>query len=48
MNEREQKIIVRSEPSKVINTAVGDQVLIGWDEQKNMVFDDDGKNVTMQ
>jgi len=48
VNEGEQKIIVRSEPSMVINTAVGDQVMIGWDEQKVMVFDIDGKNVTMQ
>ena len=48
VNEGEQKIIVRSEPSKVINTAVGDQVIIGWDEQKVMVFDVDGKNITMQ
>ena len=48
VNEGEQKIIVRSEPSMVINTAVGDQVMIGWDEQKVMVFDVDGKNVTMQ
>jgi len=48
VNEGEQKIIVRSEPSKVINTAVGDQVMIGWDEQKVMVFDVDGKNITMQ
>ena len=48
VNEREQKIIVRSEPSKVINKAVGDQVMIGWDEQKVMAFDVDGKNVTMQ
>ena len=48
VNEGEQKIIVRSEPSNVINTAVGDQVMIGWDEQKVMVFDVDGKNVTMQ
>ena len=46
VNDGEQKIIVRSEPSMVINTAVGDQVLIGWDEQKVMVFDVDGKNVT--
>ena len=48
VNEGEQKIIVRSEPSNVINTAVGDQVMIGWDEQKIMVFDVDGKNITMQ
>ena len=48
VNEGEQKIIVRSEPSKVLNTAVGDQVMIGWDEQKVMVFDVDGKNITMQ
>ena len=48
VNEGEQKIIVRSEPSNVINTAVGDQVLIGWDEQKVMSFDVDGKNITMQ
>ena len=48
VNEGEQKIIVRSEPSMVINTAVGDQVMIGWDEQKVMVFDVDGKNITMQ
>ena len=48
VNEGKQKIIVRSEPSMVINSAVGDQVMIGWDEQKVMVFDVDGKNVTMQ
>jgi multiple sugar transport system ATP-binding protein len=48
INEGEQKIIVRSEPSMVINSAVGDQVVIGWDEQKVMVFDVDGKNVTMK
>ena len=48
VNEGEQKIIVRSEPSMVINTAVGDQVMIGWNEQKIMVFDVDGKNVTMK
>ena len=48
VNEGEQKIIVRSEPSKVVNTVVGDQVMIGWDEQKVMVFDVDGKNITMQ
>ena len=48
VNEGEQKIIVRSEPSNVINTAVGDQVMIGWDEQKVMVFDVDGKNITMK
>ena len=48
VNEGEQKIIVRSEPSMVINSAVGDQVMIGWDEQKVMVFDIDGKNVTMK
>ena len=48
VNEGEQKMIVRSEPSMVINTAVGDQVMIGWDEQKIMVFDVDGKNITMQ
>ena len=48
VNEGEQKIIVRSEPSKVINAAVGDQVMIGWDEQKVMAFDVDGKNVTLQ
>jgi len=48
VNEGEQKIIVRSEPSMVINSAVGDQVMIGWDEQKVMVFDVGGKNVTMK
>ena len=32
----------------VINTEIGDSVMIGWDEQKVMVFDVDGKNVTMQ
>jgi len=48
VNEGEQKMIVRSEPSKVYNTAVGDQVMIRWDEQKVMVFDVDGKNITMQ
>ena len=48
VNEGEQKMIVRSEPSKVINTSVGDQVMIGWNEQKVMVFDIDGKNITMQ
>ena len=48
VNEGEQKIIVRSEPNNVINTAVGDQVMIGWDEQKVMAFDADGKNITMQ
>ncbi len=48
VNEGEQKIIVRSEPSMVINSAVGNQVMIGWDEQKVMVFDVDGKNVTMK
>ena len=48
VNEGKQKIIVRSEPSMVINSAVGDQVMIGWDEQKVMVFDVDGKNVTMK
>ena len=48
VNKGEQKIIVRSEPSKVINTSVGDQVMVGWDEQKVMVFDGDGKNITMQ
>ena len=48
VNEGEQKIIVRSEPSMVINSAIGDSVMIGWDEQKVMVFDVDGKNVTMQ
>ena len=47
-NEGEQKIIVRSEPSMVINSAIGDSVMIGWDEQKVMVFDVDGKNVTMK
>ena len=46
VNEGEQKIIVRSEPSNVINTAVGDQVWIRWDEQKIMVFDVDGNNMT--
>ena len=48
VNEGEQKIIVRSEPSMVINTSVGDQVMIGWDEHKVMAFDVDGKNITMQ
>jgi len=48
VNEGGQKIIIRSEPSMVINSAVGDQVMIGWDEQKIMVFDVDGKNVTMK
>ena len=48
VNEGEQKIIVRSEPSMVYNSAIGDSVMIGWDEQKVMVFDVDGKNVTMK
>ena len=48
VNEGEQKIIVRSEPSMVINSSIGDSVMIGWDEQKVMVFDVDGKNVTMK
>ena len=48
LNEGEQKIIVRSEPSMVFNSAIGDSVMIGWDEQKVMVFDVDGKNVTMK
>ena len=48
VNEGEQKIIVRSEPSKVINSEIGDQVVVRWDEKKVMVFDIDGKNVTMQ
>ena len=48
VNEGEQKIIVRSEPSMVLNSAIGDSVMIGWDEQKVMVFDVDGKNVTMK
>jgi len=48
VNEEEQKIIVRSEPSMVFNSAIGDSVMIGWDEQKVMVFDVDGKNVTMK
>jgi len=47
LNEGEQKIIVRSEPSMVINKAVGDSVMIGWNEQKVLVFDVDGKNVTL-
>ena len=47
VNEGEQKIIVRSEPSMVINKAVGDSVMIGWNEQKVLVFDVDGKNVTL-
>ena len=47
VNEGEQKLIVRSEPSMVINSAIGDSVMIGWDEQKVMVFDVDGKKVTM-
>ena len=48
VNEGEQKIIVRSEPSMVINSAFGDSVMIGWDEQNVMVFDVDGKNETMK
>ena len=48
VSEGEQKIIVRSEPSMVINSSIGDSVMIGWDEQKVMVFDVDGKNVTMK
>ena len=48
VNEGKQKIIVRSEPSMVFNSAIGDSVMIGWDEQKVMVFDVDGKNVTMK
>ena len=48
VNEGEQKIIVRSEPSMVINSAIGDSVMIGWAEQKVMAFDIDGKNLTMQ
>ena len=48
VNEGEQKIIVRSEPSMVFNSSIGDSVMIGWDEQKVMVFDVDGKNVTMK
>ena len=48
VNEGEQKIIVRSEPNMVIKLAIGDPVMIGWDEQKVMVFDVDGKNVTMK
>ena len=48
VNEGEQKIIVRSEPSMVINSKIGDQVMVRWDEQKVMVFDVDGKNITMQ
>ena len=32
----------------VFNSAVGDSVTVGWDEQKVMVFDVDGKNVTMK
>ena len=48
VNEGEQKIIVRSEPSMVFNSAIGDSVMIEWDEQKVMVFDVDGKNVTMK
>ena len=48
VNEGEQKIIVRSEPSMVFNSAIGDSVMIRWDEQKVMVFDVDGKNVTMK
>ena len=48
VNEGEQKIIVRSEPSMVFNSAIGDSVMIGWDEQKVMVFDVDGKNVTIK
>ena len=48
VSEGEQKIIVRSEPSMVINSTIGDSVTIGWDEQKVMVFDVDGKNVTMK
>ena len=48
VNEGEQKIIVRSEPSMVFNSAIGDSVMIGWAEQKVMVFDVDGKKLTMQ
>ena len=48
VNEGEQKLIVRSEPSMVINSAIGDSVMIGWAEQKVMAFDIDGKNLTMQ
>ena len=48
VNEGEQKIIVRSEPSMVFNSAIGDSVMIGWAEQKVMAFDIDGKNLTMQ
>ena len=48
VNEGEQKLIVRSEPSMVINSAIGDSVMIGWDEKKVMVFNVDGKNVTMK
>ena len=48
INEGDQKIIVRSEPSMVVNSVIGDSIMVGWDEQKVMVFDENGKNMTMK
>ncbi len=47
IKDGDQKIIVRSEPSMVVNSVIGDSIMVGWDEQKVMLFDDDGKNITM-
>ena len=48
INGGDQKIIVRSEPSMVVNSVIGDSIMVGWDEQKVMVFDENGKNMTMK
>ena len=48
LNEGQHKMIVRSEPSKALNAAIGDEVMIGWLKDKALAFESDGQSLEMK
>ena len=47
LNGGEEKIIVRSDPNKALDTIIGDEVKIGWQDDHVLAFERDGQNIAI-
>ena len=45
LNDGQHKMIVRSDPSKALDLIIGDEVKIGWMENKVIAFENNGQSL---
>ena len=47
LNGGKEKIIVRSDPSKALDTKIGDEIKMGWLDEKGLAVEIEGQSIAM-